>query len=137
MVYLMCLFVAAVIVFPWFIVSRTFEGLPNKQAKAKEKAIKMGHVIEASLSDIYTRTNGTEKDQHRENTCIYHYCVNGKRYQYTLFNDHPPKTLTLYYLNDPQKAGVEGDINVSGTSWILRYLIVLGIVVFLAKVLIK
>ena len=90
----MCLFVAAVIVFPWFIVSRTFEGLPNKQAKAKEKAIKMGHVIEASLSDIYTRTNGTEKDQHRENTCIYHYCVNGKRYQYTLFNDHPPKTLS-------------------------------------------
>lgn len=135
--FLIYLFAAAAIVFPCFIISKTFERLPKRQDKAKEEAIKKGNVVEATLERTYWRNGGTEKDQHRENQCDYVYEVNGKQYKYTIYNNNPPSVLRLYYLKNPRKAAVQGAIDVSGKPWLLRFAIVAAIITVIAEILVN
>ena len=132
--YFIYLFAAAVIVFPWFIVSKTFERLPKKQEKAKEKAIKLGHVVTASFVRSFGKSR---EDGSRESQCEYQYYCKGKKYKYTLFTDFPPREIDLYYIRNPRKAEVAGAINVSEKPWLLRYVIVAAIIILVMKLIVK
>lgn len=131
--YFWYLFLAGAIVFPWYVVSKTFESLPSRQREAMGKAIEKGHVLTATLVRQYYNTGGTDKDQTRATLCIYKYQYKGKTYKYQIYNNYPPQTLTLYYIRNPRKAGSVGDIVLKERRWLLRFAVVAGIIIFISK----
>ena len=136
MEYFWYLIAAAVIIAPWLVLTKTIEALPNRQSKARQKAIEMGHVLTATLVKQYYNTGGTDKDQTRQTYCVYRYEYKGKSYKYEIYNDYPPQTITLYYLKDPKKAGGLGDIVIKKRRWWLRIAIMTGIIIIIAKILV-
>lgn len=131
MEYFTYIFVAAIIVFPWYIISKNIERLPKHQQKAKEKAIQMGHVVTAEF--VRSFSNDREEDRGLGRQCEYHYICNGKKYKYIIFTDNPPRTLKLYYLKSPKKAAMGDSIETSEKHWILRFIIVAAILIIIVK----
>ena len=136
MEYFWYFFAAVVIIAPWLVLTKTIEALPNRQEKARRRAIELGHVLTATLVRQDYNTGGTAKDQHRETHCVYRYEYDGKSYKYEIFNNYPPQTITLYYLKDPKKAGGLGDIVIKKRRWWLRIAIMTGIIIIIAKILV-
>lgn len=131
--YFMYFFVAAVIVFPWYIISKTIELLPGRQEKAMQKIIEKGHIVTA----IFVKSYGRDSDNpFLPSQCLYKYTCNGKTYKYTTFDDDPPRELKLYYMHNPRKASTSNAINVSEKHWFLRFLIISLIIIFIAKVIV-
>ena len=129
------LFAAAAIWFPWYIISRNAEALravrhPEVQAAAKQRAIEMRHVVTATLWRSF------QKEDSRGCHCIYHYTCNGKQYRYDIYEDAPPREITLYYLDSPRKAAPEGAIALHRRHWLVRYVVIAAVIIFVAKVLI-
>lgn len=119
------LFAAAVVIFPIYLISRQFSMSSRKQEKAKKKAIERGHVVLAHLVKVYLASRDNPRrsiDQHSE--AVYSYEYNGKKYKYSAFSDAPPQTLQLYFLTNPKKASIEGDIPLTKFPWPVAYAIV-------------
>lgn len=132
MEYVWYLLAAAAVVFPWYILSSTIDRLPKRQERAKQKAIEKGHVVTATLVKQYGRDWNNPSLQSQ---CKYKYEYDGKTYSYTAYSDYPPDTLELYFIRTPRKAAVGNAINASEKPWLLRFIIVLAIVIFVAKCL--
>lgn len=119
------LFAAAVAIFPIYLISKQFSMSSRKQEKAKKKAIERGHVVLAHLVKVYMASRDNPRrsiDQHSE--AVYSYEYNGKKYKYSAFSDAPPQTLQLYFLTNPKKASIEGDIPLTKFPWPVAYAIV-------------
>lgn len=119
------LFAAAVVIFPIYLISKQFSMSSKKQERAKQKAIERGHVVLARLVKVYMASRDNPRrsiDQHSE--AVYSYEYDGKKYKYSAFSDSPPQTLQLYFLTNPKKASIEGDIPLTKFPWPVAYLIV-------------
>lgn len=133
---------AAVIVFPWYIISKTFEGLPNRQAKALSKATKLGHVCTAHLSKKKYVTYEKTKNPYLNYAyiCTYTYQYKDKIYNKKLkygINDIILDEVKLYFIHNPKTASLPNSIVTSKTSWPLRYIIVLAIILLIKFLLVK
>ena len=131
-----CLFLAAVFVFPAYLISLAVTGTAKRKEKAVEKAIRRGHVVTAVLKKTsipqWNVPGLTTPGPHVLGK--YEYKYKGKVYKYRFWSDRPPSTLTLYFINKPQKATVKEAIYDSQVSWIKVYLIVSGILYWLIGV---
>ena len=119
------LFAAAVAIFPIYLISKQLSMSSRKQEKAKKKAIERGHVVLAHLVKVYIASRDNPRrsiDHHSE--AVYSYEFNGKEYKYSAFSDSPPQTLQLYFLTNPKKASIEGDIPLTKFPWPVAYAIV-------------
>lgn len=128
------LFAAAVITFPFYLISKQFSMSSKKQEKAKQKAIERGHVVLANLVKVYMALRDNPRrsiDQHSE--AVYSYEYNGRQYKYTAFSDAPPQTLQLYFLTNPKKASIEGDIPLTKFPWPVAYAIVAVFAYFIIR----
>ena len=130
----MSLVMAAVFVFPVYLFSTIRAGLPKRNQKAVEKAIKKGHVVTAKLIKtgpmVFDDVPGvTTPGPHRQG--VYEYTYKGRRYKYRFWSNNPPSQLTLYFLSKPRKATVDKALVDSETSWVRIYLIVAGLLLAL------
>lgn len=132
MEYFPYLFVAAIIVFPWFIISKNIEAQPKRQQEAKKKAIQLGHVVTAEFVRSYS--SDREEDRGLGRQCEYRYFCDGKTYKYIIFTDVPPRTLPLYYLKNPRKAAMGDSIEIFEKHWFLRFILVAAILILIAKI---
>ena len=126
MEFLESLFLAALFVFPAYLISLGVTGTESRRKKALEKAISAGHVVTAVLirkSSRHWNVPGlTTPGPHRRGTYEYEY--KGKKYRYRFWSDNPPSTLKLYFIKNPGKATVAGAMYDSTISWPLVYLVV-------------
>lgn len=127
------LFMAAVFVFPAYIISTAFTGSEKRSRAAVDKAIARGHVVRAVLTkagppcfDVHGMTT---PGPHRRG--VYEYTYKGKRYKYYFWANNPPSTLTLYFLKKPRKATVEKAMFDSEFSWMRMYIIVAVVFILL------
>lgn len=133
---------AAVIIFPWYIISKTFEGFPNSQAKALAKAKKLGHVCKAHLlKEKYIPGGWNQNPALRFSyLCTYTYKYKDKTYKKKVRYDEDDTILDeieLYFISNPKKAALPNSITISNKSWVLRYVIVLTIILLIKFLLIK
>ena len=79
-------------------------GTGGHEKKIKEAAAR-GHVVTAVLtSDTKYRMEGKKGNSSPEYYARYEYQVNGRTYSKTeRFTSKPPRTITLFYLDDPGK----------------------------------
>lgn len=129
----------SVAVTPIFCLLRKIFFVPFIRKNLREKAIRKGHVIEASLQkthnvvkhDTNFGTVGTIKD-----VGVYCYQCNGKKYKYQLITTTKlPSTITLYYIKNPRRATVARDLGNWETPWIRFYLII-SLVIAIATVIV-
>lgn len=124
---------------PIFCLHRKIFFVPFIRKSLREKAIKKGHVIEATLQKRHNVVNhdtefgnvGTMKD-----IGVYSYQCNGKTYKYQLITATSlPPTITLYYIKNPKRATVAGDLGNWETPWFKLYLII-SLVIAIAAVVV-
>lgn len=96
------------------IVCNKLDLLTSSKKKVKE-AIKRGHVVKAHYIqgskkvDQMQRTSGRDYERY---SASYRYVVNGKEYRQKgiWFKGLPEETITLYYLDNPEKAFLYNEV---------------------------
>lgn len=132
--------VVALFITPIFCFLRLIFYVPFARKKLLEKAKENGHVIEAHLTKKHSLMpgddNSTVTTPQEMGTYIYY--VNGKKYKYRFMTDANPgldKTITLFYIKNPRKAEVGGNLGNKEVPWIKSYLMISLIVTVLASIL--
>ena len=129
------LFGAFLIVFPIFIIKIGKTNSREYQQKAMAQAISKGHFVEAERCKMYAPAlENPGKPLDSASRTIYKYEVGGKTYKYRTWYTDPPYYLTLYYLDDPKKAGSEGNIPGDYTKLIIIFLFVVVLLYFIQSV---
>lgn len=120
--------VASLAITPVFCLLRKIFFVPIIRGKLRESAEKKGHVVQATLQKHHTINNhetGFGPVPTMREMGTYVYTVGGKSYKYqhiTARGLHD--TLTLYYIKNPRKATVGGDLGNWETPWFRFYLII-------------
>lgn len=126
------LFMAFVFVFPAYLINKGIHGSKKKNEDAVLTAMKRGHVVTAvwkkhlSASVPVPGTKG-----HRTSAALYEYTYKGKSYRYKFYGDDLPSSLRLYFISNPAKATVKGDLTASKVCWPLVYVIVAAVLYFI------
>ena len=127
------LVMAAIFVFPAYIVSCAFTGTSKRSQSAVDKAIARGHVVRAVLikagPPVFDVPGLTTPGPHRKG--VYEYRYKGRRYKYYFWSSNPPDRLTLYFLKKPRKATVAEAMYDSEFSWMRLYLIIAAFLILL------
>lgn len=117
--------IASLAITPLFCLIRKIFYVPFIRKRLLEKAKEDGHIVEAHLQKKGTIMNHTPNGvfSTMKEIGTYSYQVNGKKYVYqhitTLGLDD---TLTLYYIKNPRKATVGGDLGNWESPWLKIYL---------------
>lgn len=120
--------VASLAITPVFCLLRKIFYVPLIREKLREKAKEEGHVVQATLQkhhNIRRYDTGFGPMSTMKEFGTYTYSVNGKQYKYqhiTARGLH--NNLTLYYIKNPRKATVGGDLGNWETPWFKFYLII-------------
>lgn len=118
--------VVSIVITPVFCLLRTTYYVPFIRGKLREEAPKNGHVVEAHLVKKHTLT---EKKQYgyvdtMKEMGKYVYYVKGRKYVYHLVSYNGlDKTISLFYIKNPRKATVGGDLGNFEVPWFKIYLI--------------
>lgn len=101
--------------------------VPFLREKMLKKAEEEGHILTATLKKKYDALHYDETGPHatNEEVGVYTYEYNGKTYRYRLSSNWSiPDTITLYYIKNPKKATLAGDLGNRETPWLKIYCIV-------------
>lgn len=120
--------VASVVLTPIVCLLRKIFYIPLIREKLREKAKEKGHVVQATLQkhhNIRRYDTGFGPMSTMKEFGTYTYSVNGKQYKYQHITTRGlHDNLTLYYIKNPRKATVGGDLGNWETPWFKIYLIV-------------
>lgn len=128
MIYFICLFAAAVIIFPIYIIRAQLTAPSKRYAdKLYNKAKSKGYEATATLKRSYAASLDDSKNYlDRQQLGKYSFEYNGRTYNIRLwFNDDPPYEIQVYWLHSPRKASTRGSIRTSKWPWLVAYLIIL------------
>lgn len=102
--------------------------VPLIREKLREKAKEEGHVVQATLQkhhNIRRYDTGFGPMSTMKEFGTYTYSVHGKQYKYQHITTRGlHNNLTLYYIKNPRKATVGGDLGNWETPWFKFYLII-------------
>lgn len=120
--------VASIVLTPIVCLLRKIFYIPLIREKLRENAKKKGHVVQATLQkhhNIRRYDTGFGPMSTMKEFGTYTYSVNGKQYKYQHITTRGlHDNLTLYYIKNPRKATVGGDLGNWETPWFKIYLIV-------------
>lgn len=134
MLYFICLFAAAVVIFPIYIIRGQLTATSRHQDKLYKKAVSKGHEATAILKRSYSPSlENPQNYLDRQQLGKYYFKYKGRTYNIRLwFYDDPPYEVQVYWLNNPRKAGTRGGINDSSWPWLVAYFIVFIIALWIA-----
>ena len=103
----------------------------SEDNKLLEKAIKMGHVVTASLIDYHW--DPSDQDKGPTTLAIYEYYWQGKRYKKRLTSSwqNPAREVTLYFLNNPRKAQTAEDLKTMAFPFFRVFIIAFVILLWI------
>lgn len=120
--------VASLAITPVFCLLRKIFFVPFIRKSLIEKAKEDGHVVQATLQkhhNIRRYDTGFGPMSTMKEFGTYTYSVNGKQYKYQHITTRGlHNNLTLYYIKNPRKATVGGDLGNWETPWFKFYLII-------------
>lgn len=124
----------SIIIAPIFSVVRLCRYIPLINERICEKAQRDGHMIHATLikrkgyykRNYHTTSNEIEHSTEEYRTeYTYEYDCNGKKRRYKVDSkDEFPETITLYYIKNPKKACIPGQLGYSEKYLIKHYFII-------------
>lgn len=121
------LFLGFVFTFPAYLITTAVTGSRKRNEDAVLKAMSRGHVVTAVYKKHLSSSVPVPGSKgHKTSSALYEYQYKGKTYHYKHYNDDLPGTLRLYFLRNPRKATVRGNLTDSEVNWFLVYLVVAG-----------
>ncbi len=135
MIYFICLFAAAVVIFPIYIIRAQLTSTSRYRDKLYKKAVSKGHTATATLKRSYEPSlENPQSHLDRQQLGKYFFKYNGRTYNIRLwFNDDPPYEIQVYWLHSPRKASTSGSIRTRAWPWLVAYLIVFLIALWIMK----
>lgn len=133
-IYFISLFMAAVVIFPIYIIKAQLTVGSKNQEKLYRKAVSRGHEATATLKRAYAPSMENPKNYlDRQQLGKYVFKYKGRTYHIRLrFDVNPPYEIKVYWLKNPRRAGTKGGIQDVFWPWLVAYFIVFIIVFLIA-----